>query len=100
MDFDPRRAACAVAWTICASERIVVRGEDYHFDDLVADNVFDEAGCFGERFRDFAGHKHHLLDLDLDVVSITSGQSQHTLYFLSLWSCAILPGPGIELIRI
>lgn len=45
MDFDPRRAACVVAWTICACQDRVLSGwGGYHFDDLVADNVFDEAG--------------------------------------------------------
>jgi hypothetical protein len=74
-----------------------VRG-GYHFDDLVADNVFDEAGCFGERFRDFAGDKHHLLDLDLVRVSFRAGQWQRTLYFLSLLSCDIVTGSRIVVV--
>jgi hypothetical protein len=70
----------------------------YHFDDLVADNVFDEAGCFGERFRDFAGDKHHLLDLDLVRVSFRPRQWPRTLYFLSL-SCDIVTDPRTVVVR-
>jgi hypothetical protein len=40
-----------------------VKGEAYEFDDLLADDIFDDTCCFDGWFCGFAGDVHHLTDL-------------------------------------
>lgn len=42
-------------------------GEAYHFDDLLTNNLFNHACCFGGGFCYFARNVHHLFDIEVSI---------------------------------